>query len=146
MREQGQKIKMKTWWYFQNCAHSFSSYNLVISGVWERCRAACINIGSGIHHNPCSIETLIIYLMPVVSHDSVSEPVPVTVNISASLSSDTRIIRLGPFSCFMPAWTMIPRVVAGQDSSSRHQPGPFSNKVVTLSTRRAGKEPMASPC
>ena len=36
--------------------HRFSSYNPVISGVWEKCKTASINIWlSGLHHRPCSI-------------------------------------------------------------------------------------------
>lgn len=44
--------------YFHNSAYSFSSYNPVISGVWEPCRTASINIWrSGNYHRPRSIET-----------------------------------------------------------------------------------------
>lgn len=36
---------------------SFSSFNLVISGVWEPCRTTSINVWhSGLHHRPHSIE------------------------------------------------------------------------------------------
>lgn len=43
--------------YFHNSAHSFSSFNLVISGVWEPCRTTSINVWhSGLHHRPHSIE------------------------------------------------------------------------------------------
>lgn len=40
------KKKNQTSLYFHNCVHSFSSSNVVISGVWERCGAARINTGS----------------------------------------------------------------------------------------------------
>lgn len=72
----------------------FPSYNLVISGVWERCRVACIDIGWGTHHKACSTEMLIVYLVSAVSHEYVSEPGPVAVNRSTSLSSDTGNTRL----------------------------------------------------
>lgn len=72
--------------YFHNSAYSFSSYSPVISGVWEQCWKASINIWrSGNYHRPRSIETssyseCMTTIQSVAWHERMSWLVPVTIN------------------------------------------------------------------
>lgn len=124
-KERNDKHRKWNRMYFHNSTCSFSSYNPVISGVWEQRWTASINIWrSGIHHRPRSIET--------------SSYLKCMNNIQSSLSQPTIKTISWPRSFYVTAqWFSV--LWWDKDNFSRRPLGSFSNKVVTQSTEREGK-------
>lgn len=126
-KERNDKHRKQNRMYFHNSTCSFSSYNPVISGVWEQRWAASINVWrSGIHHRPRSIET--------------SSYLKCMSTIQSSLSQPTIKTTSWPRSFFLCDCAVVQCVVMRQGQLQLASTGLFQQQGGNSIHREGGKE------